>query len=66
MPNAHITKANGIWWAVGMKISGGRCKQELYDRICWRFLQFWSKYLSGTHRRGFTARDWSRAAGCDS
>lgn len=31
VPNAHITKAHRIWWAVGMKISSGCCKQELYD-----------------------------------
>jgi hypothetical protein len=51
MPNAHITKADRIWWAVRMKIIGGGCQQELYD--------------CGIDRLGFTARDWSRAAGCE-
>jgi hypothetical protein len=51
VPNAHITKADRIWWAVGMKISRGCCKQKLDDR--------------GTYRLGVTARDWSRAAGCE-
>jgi hypothetical protein len=31
VPNAHITKADRIWWAVGMKISSGCCKQKLHD-----------------------------------
>jgi hypothetical protein len=31
--NAHITKADRIWWAVGMKISSGCGKQKLYDWI---------------------------------
>jgi hypothetical protein len=33
VPNAHLTKADWIWWAVGTKISSGCCKQELYDWI---------------------------------
>jgi hypothetical protein len=43
VPNAHITKADRIWWAVGKKIRSGGGKQEFYD--------------CGTHRLGFTARD---------
>ena len=52
--DAHITKADRIWWAVGLKISSGCCKQESYGRIS-----------RGTHCLGFTARDLSRAAGCE-
>ena len=65
VPNAHITKADRIWWAVGMKISSGCCNQELYDWIHGRFLQFRSRDLRGTHRLRFPARDWSSAAGCE-
>ena len=65
MPNAHIAKADRIWWAVGMKIRSGRCKQELYDWIYLRFLQFRSEDLSGTQRWRFTTPDRSRAAGCE-
>jgi len=65
VPNAHNTKANRIWWAVGMKISSGCGKQELYDRIDCRVLQFSRKYLRGSYCMGFTARDGSRAAGCE-
>lgn len=56
VPKAHITKADRIWWAVGMKISSGCCKQEF---------QFRSKVLSGTPRHGVTARGRSRVAGCE-
>src|SRR5438045_36583 len=33
VPDAHTAKADRIWWAVGMKISRGRCQQELDDRV---------------------------------
>jgi len=51
VPNTHITKADWIWWAVGMKVRRSRCKQELYDR--------------GTHRLRVTARDWSLVTGSE-
>ena len=48
MANADITKADRIWWAVGMKIRSSCGKQKFYDY--------------GTHRLRFTARAWSVAA----
>jgi hypothetical protein len=33
MPEPHVTKADSIWWPVGVKVGSGRRKQERCDFV---------------------------------